>query len=180
MNSEDFKRIRTKIGYTQDELGASLGLTKRTVSRYENGDYDIPLVTADMMMSADIKHKNRVVGGIQYNSLPTIINTFDFVRIVNVHVCKQDVIILLAAEVDGEDLCIRNFMAATNSEYYGQFIGDDEVLILKEKSLTDDVIRETIYSMYFGREQHIEMTGIGFRLNVGTKGSFENDSNSKD
>lgn len=42
MNGDDLKKWREKNGYTQQELGAMLGVHWGTVNRWENGKREIP------------------------------------------------------------------------------------------------------------------------------------------
>jgi len=37
MTSERYKRLRKRLGYTQEELAHRLGVTKRTIIKRENG-----------------------------------------------------------------------------------------------------------------------------------------------
>lgn len=38
----NFKRFRTALGYTQEELSEALGITRSTYSNYESGEREMP------------------------------------------------------------------------------------------------------------------------------------------
>ena len=42
MKPADLKAARTRLGFTQEALAARLGLTRRTVVRYEAGERPVP------------------------------------------------------------------------------------------------------------------------------------------
>ncbi len=44
MTIRKFKELRQDIGYSQAKLAKELGVTIRTVSRWEHGDFPIPKV----------------------------------------------------------------------------------------------------------------------------------------
>ena len=37
MNAEKLKELRTKAGFTQEELAKKLNITRKTINSYENG-----------------------------------------------------------------------------------------------------------------------------------------------
>lgn len=49
MSSDEFKSIRKSIGYTQIEMAKALGITRRMVIYYENGDIPINETTSKLM-----------------------------------------------------------------------------------------------------------------------------------
>lgn len=42
MTSKEMKRIRARLGCTQEELAAELGIDRSRITRYENGADNIP------------------------------------------------------------------------------------------------------------------------------------------
>ena len=42
VNKDEFKRLRDRLNMTQEELAKELGVTTRTIIRWESGDREIP------------------------------------------------------------------------------------------------------------------------------------------
>jgi transcriptional regulator with XRE-family HTH domain len=61
MTPAQLKRIRQKLGLTQSELGAQLGVTQNTVARWETSVRGIPEPTARLIerLVAESKPKRR-------------------------------------------------------------------------------------------------------------------------
>ena len=55
---EGFAEIREELGLTQRQLSAVMGITEKTISRYENGKADIPVIVAKAMRYERYKHKS--------------------------------------------------------------------------------------------------------------------------
>jgi transcriptional regulator with XRE-family HTH domain len=61
MTKEEFKRIRTAIGWTQEELGKIIDKRLNTISRYETGELDIPQLVEIFMQVVREKKIQRFV-----------------------------------------------------------------------------------------------------------------------
>ena len=46
MKAAEFKKIRKELGYTQEQLAAILGYTRRMIINWEHGDNDVPKVVS--------------------------------------------------------------------------------------------------------------------------------------
>jgi transcriptional regulator with XRE-family HTH domain len=46
MTDEEFKKLRLKIGVSQEKLATLLNMTRRNVLYYESGSFDIPKLQA--------------------------------------------------------------------------------------------------------------------------------------
>jgi transcriptional regulator with XRE-family HTH domain len=44
MTKQQFKKLRKSIGYSQTRLAIEMGVTLRTISRWETGEFPIPLI----------------------------------------------------------------------------------------------------------------------------------------
>lgn len=44
VTKEEFKKLRESIGYTQAKLSLEMDITIRTITRWENGEIEIPKV----------------------------------------------------------------------------------------------------------------------------------------
>jgi len=44
VTKDEFKKLRESIGYTQAKLSEEMGITIRTITRWENGEIEIPKV----------------------------------------------------------------------------------------------------------------------------------------
>jgi len=44
MTKQEFKKLRKAIGFSQTRLAVEMGVTLRTISRWERGEFPIPLI----------------------------------------------------------------------------------------------------------------------------------------
>ena len=44
VTKDEFKKLRESIGYTQGKLSKEMGITIRTITRWESGEVEIPKV----------------------------------------------------------------------------------------------------------------------------------------
>lgn len=49
MDGEQFKKLRVAAGFTQKHMAEFLGLNPFTISRWENGHYDVPEMAAKIV-----------------------------------------------------------------------------------------------------------------------------------
>ncbi len=61
MTKGEFKKLRESIGYSQARLSKEMGITIRTITRWENGEVKIPKVVeiAVRAIVRDAKKKRR-------------------------------------------------------------------------------------------------------------------------
>ena len=59
MTSEAFKKSRKSIGYSQPKLSKEMGITTRTITRWENRETPIPKVAEMALELAVLKAKRK-------------------------------------------------------------------------------------------------------------------------
>lgn len=57
MTKDDFKKLRESIGYTQAKLSKEMDITIRTITRWENGEIEIPKVVELALQSIAKREK---------------------------------------------------------------------------------------------------------------------------
>ncbi len=59
VTTDEFKKLRESIGYTQAKLSEEIDITIRTITRWENGETEIPKVVELAVQSIAKREKAR-------------------------------------------------------------------------------------------------------------------------
>ena len=65
MKAAEFKKIRKELGYTQEQLAAVIGYSRRMIINYENGTHEIDRAVSlllKFMQQASVKLRADILG----------------------------------------------------------------------------------------------------------------------
>lgn len=166
MKNEEFKSIRKKLGRTQEELSIQLGVTARTISRYETGKYPIPWWIAERMEGTRIKEKNRIVYDPELVTLEELINSYDQIKCVYIETDSGSFTLIVTAQILEDKVVVSNYMQGIYPNQIGRYINDGVYTEPKGSELTDDMIYEHLQAAFIGRVNHAAVHGISFEYAI--------------
>ncbi len=165
MNKEEFKAIRKELGRTQAEIGVQLGVTVRTISRYEAGEYPIPHWIGDRMEGDTIKEKNRIVYDPEMVTLEEIINSYDKVNCIYLETDNGSFIVIIAAEILENTVVIKNYMQGIYPNQTGRYICDGVTTEHKGSTLQNNMIHRHLEDACF-KVNYAAIHGISFEQHI--------------
>ena len=165
MNKEEFKAIRKELGRTQLDLASQLGVSLKTISRYELGETKIPGCVESMMNGDSIRHENRIVYCPEYQPLELIINSFDVFKAVYVESQNSPSTLIIAGEINEGKLFVRNYMMGDRPSTSGLYLDDGSLYEFEGIELTNKILSVVITDCY-GPVWFAEVEGIGFNYRV--------------
>ena len=166
MNKDDFKVIRKSLGRTQKDLGEQLGVTARTISRYEAGKYPIPWWIAERIEGSRIKDKDKIVYDPGLVTLEELINSFDQIKCVYIETVGGTFSIIVTAQILEGKVIISNYMQGVYPNQIGRYINDGVTSEREGVELTDDMIYAHLQDAFIGRVNHASVHGIGFEYTI--------------
>ena len=166
MNKDEFKTIRNALGRNQKELGSQLGVTARTISRYETGKYPIPWWIAEKMEGDIIKIKNRVAHDHGMVTLEELINSYDQIKCVYIETEMGSFTVIVTAQILEGQVIVSNYMQGIYPSQIGRYIEDGVHTEIEGNELTDDVIYDHLQVAFIDRVNHASIHGIGFEYAI--------------
>lgn len=142
--AESFKAVRKHLKMTQKELSDVLFVSEKTISRYENGHYDVP--TPIFMLLAAIVDKEEVSclrsdHYMRFHTAESIVNSYDRVIFVEVELMAQwAATCVFAVGIDkvGDKVRITSHQAGDTIEMRGQYSWADMFSELPIENYNDD------------------------------------------
>jgi DNA-binding XRE family transcriptional regulator len=166
MKSEEFKSIRKELDRTQEELSHQLGVTARTISRYETGKYPIPWWISDRMEDSRIKDKTKIVYDPGMVTLEELINSYDQTKCVYIETESGSFTVIVTAQILKDKVVVTNYMQGIYPNQIGRYINDGVWTESKGIELTDDMIYTHLQDAFIGRVNYASVHGISFEYAI--------------
>lgn len=154
------KELRRRLGLSQKEIGVKIGVSERTIQRYESGESKIPdKHSSALAQLADRPHSNPYeVERDQYNlSLEVIVNSFSDVMSWEAQLNTGENVICIAALKHGE---ISFFVRNTFIDGFGYYYSGVGLMTEEEFVVMND-LADGARLLFGDRFEYLSVPGIG-------------------
>ena len=176
MTPIEFKEARKKLKKTQFDMAIQIGVSVRTVKRYEAGETVVPL-SIELLLRDVKRGDNAIVAGMDYHSLEEVINSHDKCLCAEVEIeMGSRHIIIFACDIDGENIVVTEYMKGDSIYSSGRYMEAGSWFGVEGKVFDSQKIVNAFLANYPAKIVEVYIGGIGFDEHM----ELENDSDSED
>ena len=159
----DVKKTRESLEFTQEQLAHYLGVSTRTIQRYENCDFPVPFAVQKLLEKVT---KDGMTGMMDYVCPEEIMNSFNISFAFDVEYFTGSNVresIILCANLSPEYAEWQIFTKGDTAKYSALYLNSD-MRFTTEGCICDESIFYVLDEYYFNCGYGLEYHGIGFDI----------------